>query len=128
MTPVPSHVPGVHLLLDLWGAAHLDDAVAIEEALLAAVAASGAELVTYHIEQFPAGGVTAFAVLSTSHLSLHSWPEYGYCAVDVFTCGPHDPAAVVPVFQRAFETEQVQVTEIARGRQPAGGIHVASTP
>ncbi len=129
----PPH--GVHLLIDCWGASHLDQPAIVEAALLDAVAATGAGLVSHQVHQFAAGGgVTAFAVLSTSHLSIHTWPEHAYCAVDVFTCGPQHPAAVVPVLQRAFEVAQIEVSEVVRGRRPAwaepcspGGQHAART-
>ena len=70
---------GVHLLIDLWGARHLDDEDAVRAALLAAVAACGATLVGLQLHRFsPGGGITGVALLAESHLSIHSWPEHGY--------------------------------------------------
>lgn len=111
--PQPS--TGVHLLIDLWGAQRLDDESLVRTTLVDAVAATGATLLDLCVHQFPGGGVTAIALLSTSHLSLHSWPESGYCAVDVYTCGPCDPYAVVPVLRAAFAPGRVQVVEQRRG-------------
>ena len=109
-------IHGVHLLIDLYGATHLADETVVREALLAAVAASGATLLDWRLHSFGDGaGITAFALLATSHLSLHTWPEHGYCAVDVFTCGPCDAHAVLPVLSAAFEPQQMTVSEQARG-------------
>ncbi|MBI5833638.1 MAG: adenosylmethionine decarboxylase [Armatimonadetes bacterium] len=115
---------GVHLLIDLWGATRLDDVEAVRAALLDAVTATGAQLIDYRLHHFsPGGGVTAIALLATSHLSLHTWPEHGYCAVDVFTCGPCDPHAVLPVLRAAFEPERVEVVTQRRGVRDAETTH-----
>jgi S-adenosylmethionine decarboxylase len=60
--------------------------------------------------------VTGLAILSESHLSLHSWPEYGYLAADVFTCGTLTvPRRAVAVFERLFEPGRIEVREVERG-------------
>jgi S-adenosylmethionine/arginine decarboxylase-like enzyme len=57
------------------------------------------------------------AIVSESHLVIHTWPEHGYAAVDVFTCGaPRDPAAAVDVLRRLFQPERIGIMEINRGQ------------
>jgi S-adenosylmethionine decarboxylase len=60
--------------------------------------------------------VSGVAVLAESHISIHTWPDAGYAALDVFMCGKADPDACVPVLREAFQAERVEVSEILRGR------------
>lgn len=107
---------GTHLLLDLWGATRLDDIAVVDGALRAAVAATGATLIDIKLHHFtPNGGVTGVAILSESHISVHSWPERGYAAFDIFVCGAADPYKAIPVLQDVFRPEQVVVSEQKRG-------------
>jgi S-adenosylmethionine decarboxylase len=110
---------GTHLIVDLWQARNLDDAGAIEAALRAAVEAAGATLLTIDLHRFdPTGGVTGVAVLAESHISIHTWPESGYAAVDVFMCGQARPHDAIAVLRRAFEPGMISVVEHRRGLMP----------
>ena len=112
---------GTHLLIDLWGAAELDQMETVRQALLDATAACGATLVDLKLHGFaPSNGITGVALLAESHISIHSWPEHGYAAIDVFVCGPCDPYRVVPVLQAAFQPARIQVSEQKRGVLPPG--------
>lgn len=94
---------GTHLLLDLWGASHLDDIGYIEQAMHDIVSACGATLLHIHLHHFsPSGGVSGVAVLAESHISVHTWPERDYAAFDVFMCGDAQPENAIPVLKRAF--------------------------
>ena len=84
----------------LWGARRLDDIAFIETTLRQAVQLSGATLLHIHLHHFtPNAGVSGVAVLAESHISIHTWPERQYAALDVFMCGDADPyrAIAVPV-------------------------------
>ena len=108
---------GAHLIIDLHGADHLDDLEHIERALLDCVQASGATLLHIHLHPFePNGGVSGVAVLAESHISIHSWPETGYAALDVFMCGAAKPDACIPVLEQAFSPDRVEVKELLRGK------------
>jgi S-adenosylmethionine decarboxylase len=108
---------GVHLIIDLYEADRLDDLDHIEETLRRAVAAAGATLLHIHLHHFePNGGVSGVAVLAESHISIHSWPEANYVALDVFMCGKADPDACVPVLREAFNPKRVVVSEVLRGQ------------
>lgn len=111
---------GTHLLIDLYGAEGLDDPARIEAALRAGAAAAGATVLHGHFHVFePNGGVSGVLVLAESHLSIHSWPEADYAAIDAFMCGTCDPNRAVPAIRDAFGAERVVLTEIMRGPQEA---------
>jgi S-adenosylmethionine decarboxylase len=107
---------GTHLIVDLWGATRLDDIDHIDAALRECVEASGATLLHIHLHHFtPNGGVSGVAVLAESHISIHTWPERDYAALDVFMCGDARPHDTIPVLRRAFAPEKLLLTEQKRG-------------
>ncbi len=111
---------GTHLIIDLWDAARLDDLDHVDRTLRACVEASGATLLHLHLHHFtPNGGVSGVAVLAESHISIHTWPERDYAALDVFMCGDADPQAAIPVLREAFAAGRVEVEEVRRGRVTA---------
>jgi S-adenosylmethionine decarboxylase len=108
---------GSHLIIDLWGAKRLDDLEHVEAALREAVEASGATLLHIHLHHFtPNGGISGVAVLAESHISIHTWPERDYAALDVFMCGDAVPQRTIPVLDRAFSPSKIEVDELRRGR------------
>ena len=108
---------GTHLIVDLWGAERLDDLAHVEAALRDAVTAARATLLHIHLHHFtPNQGISGVAVLAESHISIHTWPENGYAALDVFMCGSAEPQATIEVLREAFKPERLAVEEILRGR------------
>lgn len=108
---------GAHLIIDLYHANRLDDIDHIEQTLRDCVDAAGATLLHIHLHHFePNGGVSGVAVLAESHISIHSWPEHGYAALDIFMCGNANPDACVPVLREAFSPKQIAVSELLRGQ------------
>ena len=109
---------GRHLLFDCWNASNLNDIELIEKALHDAVKATSSTLLHIHLHHFtPNGGVSGIAVLPESHISVHTWPERDYAALDIFMCGPASPELALPVFRTAFATDNIEVSEHMRGRQ-----------
>ena len=109
---------GTHLIIDLFGAKRLDDLKHIERTLKRCVEVAGATLLHIHLHHFtPNGGVSGVAVLSESHISIHSWPEADYAALDVFMCGDAKPHLAVPVLKEAFRATDVVVKEHLRGEE-----------
>lgn len=108
---------GVHLVVDAWQspASFLDDPVRIKEALTVAVDVGGATLIDLCVHQFSPYGVTATATLAESHIALHTWPEHGYFAADLFFCGRGDPYEAMRSIQTTMQAKQVKITEIKRG-------------
>jgi S-adenosylmethionine decarboxylase len=107
---------GVHLIVDLHGAKRLNDIEHIEATLRRCVEAAKATLLHIHLHHFQPSGVSGVAVLAESHISIHTWPEAGYAALDVFMCGSADPDACIPVLREAFAAERVGVSELLRGQ------------
>lgn len=108
---------GTHLIVDLIGASRLDDLEHIEKTLIRCVEVSKATLLHIHLHHFtPNGGVSGVAVLSESHISIHTWPEADYAALDVFMCGEAEPRNSIAVLKEAFGPSNIRVEELRRGR------------
>jgi S-adenosylmethionine decarboxylase len=107
---------GMHLLVDLWGAQNLSEPEHIDRALRDAALIAGATILHSHFHHFtPNGGVSGVVVLAESHISIHTWPENGFAAIDIFMCGDCDPRKSIPVLQAAFMPEQTVLGEQRRG-------------
>ena len=109
---------GIHFLLELSGCpiGNLTDREFVENALLDAARKSGATIVTTAFHTFNPHGVSGVIVIAESHLAIHTWPEAGYAAVDVFTCGDRVmPREAVRLCIEAFAPKHHSFVEIKRG-------------
>ncbi len=107
---------GTHLIVDLWQAQGLNDTKHMEKVMRDAVDAAKATLLHIHLQHFsPSGGISGVAVLAESHISVHTWPERGYAAFDIFMCGGSQPEKAIPVLKRAFTPGSMKVSEHLRG-------------
>lgn len=108
--------PGTHLLLDFFGAKNLRDEHHVEAALRAAALACRATVLQIMLHHFGEGaGVTGVVLLAESHLSIHTWPETGYAAIDIFMCGGKDPEAALPALRDYFQPESHRIVLHRRG-------------
>jgi len=108
---------GLHLIIDCVGCKNLQSLDIIEACLRKAVVAANATLLHIHLHHFtPNGGISGVAVLAESHITVHSWPEHGYCALDVFMCGGADPHKTIDVIRDAFEPDELRCDELLRGK------------
>ena len=107
---------GVHLIVDLYGAQRPRRHRPIEATLRRCVEAAGATLLHIHLHHFQPNGVSGVAVLAESHISIHTWPEAGYAALDVFMCGHANPDACIPVLREAFRPKRVGRERMLRGQ------------
>jgi S-adenosylmethionine decarboxylase len=106
---------GTHLIIDLFGAKRLDDLKHIKETLKRCVEVAGATLLHIHLHHFtPKGGVSGVAVLAEGHISIHSWPERGNAALDVFMGGEAKPDLAIDVVKQAFKPAKLAVKEHLR--------------
>ena len=115
----PHRPAGIHLLADLAGndAILLTDAQALEALLREAALAAGARILHSHFHAFgPGMGVTGVLLLAESHISIHTWPEHGFAAADIFMCGESQPQRALAVIDAAFRPNTRSVQTIARGQ------------
>lgn len=108
---------GTHLIIEVTKGTGLDCETRIQNAFRKMVEVCGATLLHIHTHKFSPQGVSGVAVLAESHISVHTWPEIGYGAFDVFMCGDAEPWKAVDVLKEAFETSTVDVRELLRGEE-----------
>ena len=112
---------GRHVILEMWGCQNLESVETAERALREMVVALDVNLLDLRVYPFSPVGVTGIAIVSESHLVIHTWPEYGYAAVDIFTCGAErDPQDAVNVLRRLFKPDRIGVMQINRGQMDMG--------
>jgi S-adenosylmethionine decarboxylase len=111
---------GQHLFADLYG---IEPSLLKDGGLLADCLQEAAKRCGLHpigapkMHAFPGGGVTGVLLLSESHIALHTYPEHGYLALDIFSCGHGDPSAALEVFREALNPSEKQVTLLVRGER-----------
>ncbi len=107
---------GMHLLVDLWDAQNLADPAHIDAALRRAALDAGATILHGHFHHFsPNGGVSGVLVLAESHISIHTWPERDFAAIDIFMCGACDPHNSLPAIVEAFRPGRIEPSDTRRG-------------
>lgn len=109
---------GRHLLIDMHGVSTdlLAAPAVIAEAMSKAAAATNATVLFSQFHHFGEGqGVTGVLLLKESHMSIHTWPEYGYAALDVFMCGDLWPEKAVAVLMGFLQPKHASTREAARG-------------
>lgn len=109
---------GRHILAEFYGcpAEMLNDPAQIEQDMVAAALEAGAEIRETVFHKFSPQGVSGVVVISESHLAIHTWPEFGYAAVDIFTCGQTvDPWVSCNYLKQKFTAQNMTAREIKRG-------------
>jgi len=109
---------GKHLLLELQGCSEevLDDVSFLRDAMMSAAKECGATVVGESFHQFSPQGVSGVVVIAESHLFIHTWPEYGYAAADIFTCGNSvQPETAAQVLLRKLGSKNHSMVEMRRG-------------
>jgi S-adenosylmethionine decarboxylase proenzyme len=106
-----------HIALELWGveAAVLNDAEVLVATLKEAAVQAKCEVLGELRHQFVPHGATAMVLLSTSHLSIHTWPEHNYALVDLLTCGESLPDVAVDVLLQRLRPRRYSVEKRVRG-------------
>ncbi len=123
---------GIHLLIELWSCntQKLDNLGYLEKIMSQAAEVAGATVLRTAFQDFSPQGVSGVVVIAESHLTIHTWPELGYAAVDIFTCGSKvDPWKAAGFLRQELEAQDVEVRDFLRGvkdsaemRRPAHGF------
>ena len=116
-SPSATEMVGKHCILELYNcdSAKLDDEAFLRNAITTAAKRAGATLLNLITHRFDPQGVTGLALLAESHISIHTWPESGYAAVDVFTCGDHTmPERACAVLIAELEASQHSLRSFRR--------------
>ncbi len=114
-----SHALSKHLLVDLHGcpADLLNDIAALETVMVEAAQRAGATVINSMFHHFSPFGVSGVVVIQESHLTIHTWPEQGFAAVDLFTCGTQTrPRRALTHLRRALQCTQIEVRQFMRGQ------------
>ena len=123
---------GKQLLVDLYDCAPalLDDVGYIETSMKKAATAAGAAIVSSSFHPFSPCGVSGVVAIRESHLAIHTWPEFGFAAVDLFTCGDGvDPWRAYAVLKQAFRASRGTTVEMHRGKPDMkAGTGATQTP
>ncbi|MFQ5789455.1 MAG: adenosylmethionine decarboxylase [Acidobacteriota bacterium] len=107
---------GKHLIAELWvrDPRVLNDSAYLRDCLIAASDKGGFSVLHVSMHAFTPHGVSGVVLLSESHMSIHTWPEYDYAAVDIFTCGGA-PREALKELERRLDVEHMDVRELDRG-------------
>ncbi len=119
---------GRHLIIELFDCDRkiISDLNTVEDLILEAVRISGATIVESFFHLFPPNGVSGIVVVAESHFSIHTWPEYNYSAVDIFTCGDGvDSRKALSFLKEGLKARNVSMMELERG--PAGPARISDT-
>ncbi len=99
----------------------------VQQILVKAAEVAGAQVWSISFSKLPPHGVSGVVVISESHISTHTWPEYGYVALDIYTCGKNvDPEKAVVFAVGAFGSSTSHITEITRGIDEGDSIYFHS--
>lgn len=115
------HALGKHLLVDLRDCSSemIKDLDTVKDAMMQAAKEASATIVDVSFHEFSPFGISGMVVIAESHLSIHTWPEYGYAAVDIFTCGDLiKPETAAQYLIERFQSKNPLVVELKRGMLP----------
>ncbi len=121
---------GRHLLADYYNcpAEVLSDCDLIEEFMTKAAILAGATVVDQVFHTFNPYGISGTVIIAESHLAIHTWPEYGYAAIDLFTCGDSvDPWIAFQFLKKTLHAKEAKTREIRRGVLESDGKQIHHT-
>ncbi len=109
---------GKHIILELYDCdtKKLDDTSFLEQALRDAATSMGATILSSNFHPFAPIGVSGVVIIKESHLTIHTWPEYGYAAIDIFTCGDMDMQVGVDFLKNALSAQRFSYKTLVRGK------------
>jgi S-adenosylmethionine decarboxylase len=125
------HALGTHLLLELksCNSKVLNDLKKVQEILVSAAREAKATIIETSFHKFSPFGISGVVVIAESHISIHSWPEYGYAAIDIFTCGDVlKPEVAANYMIEKFQSKEPSIVEMKRGVLARGDVKLPHKP
>jgi len=107
---------GIHLIAELFGCNNIHDIEHIKQSLEEAARLCGVTVLHSKFHEFIPQGFTGYLLLAESHISIHTWPEHGYVALDIFTCGKRHPKQAAIYLKEQFGARRMSIREIQRGK------------
>lgn len=113
----PKEKLGMHLVAEIYFSdpSVLNDEEKIRESLIDASIAGNMTVINASSHKFSPHGVTALILLAESHISIHTWPEYGYAAIDIFACGKGEPEKSLERLKELLPIKDFKILKINRG-------------
>lgn len=109
---------GTQWIVELYGCdpATLERVAWVEDTMLLAATQARVKIVSYGFHQFEPYGVSGVIIVEESHIAIHTWPEYGYAAVDLFFCSEEvNTEVILEVLKERFRAQTLEITRIERG-------------
>lgn len=108
---------GTHFIAEFFGCKRIKNSKFVECALFKAAKAANVKVIDSKFHKFTPYGLTGYLLITESHISIHTWPEFNYAAVDVFTCGVHTmPEKAIAYLKKVFKASEVKIKKITRGK------------
>lgn len=107
---------GIHLIADFWFGKEIEDPKELEKILIEAAKKAGNTPLKFSFHKFNPQGITGVLLLAESHIAVHSWPEFNYLAIDIFTCGKKTfPEKAFEYLKKKIKPKEVRAYKIKRG-------------
>ena len=107
---------GTHVIAEFWGGKIIENPKKIREFLVKAAKVSKNIPLGVKIHKFKPQGITGFILLAESHISIHTWPEMNYIAIDIFSCGIHtEPLKGLDYLKKVFQPKKIKIKTLKRG-------------
>ncbi len=108
---------GIHLIAEFWNGKIINDPKKIREILIEAVKKANNTPLEVVIHKFEPQGVTGIVLLAESHIAIHTWPEFNYVALDIYTCGDKaNPLKALEFLKEKFQPKRFEFKKIKRGK------------
>ena len=108
---------GIHLIAEFWYGKNIGDPKELEKILIGAVRETNNTPLNITVHKFQPQGITGIVLLAESHLAIHTWPEFNYTAIDIFTCGDKaNPEKALEYLKEKLKPKRVEIKKIKRGK------------
>ncbi|TSC56047.1 MAG: spermidine synthase [Parcubacteria group bacterium Greene0714_21] len=112
---------GVHVVADFWSPKDIENVQQLKRLLLRAAKEANSIPLEISLHAFSPCGLTGVVLVAESHIAIHTWPEIGYMAVDIFTCGKNvKPKKALEFLQKELKPKKVFIQTLKRGMLPDG--------